>query len=528
MKTKRDGVDRRELLKSTWLLGSGFIGGSTILGQLAQSSPMRIGRPQGRPFLPWGVQLGDITSSGLTLWSATDRPAQMLVEVADNSAFQSAMRFTGGIALATQDFTARVNLQGLPDAELLHYRVSFRDLDKAGLSSEPFVGTIRPLAQNPRRLRFCFSGDTAGQGWGINSEFGGMKIYSAILKRQPDFFVHCGDCIYADGPISSEVILDDGSLWKNLVTEAKSKVAETLQEYRGNYQYNLLDDNVRKFNASIPQLVQWDDHETLNNWYPQEILDDKRYTEKSLAVLSSRARQAFLEYTPINPVWSEQKQIYRAFSYGGLLDIFMLDLRSYRGPNSPNRQDARSPETDFMGLTQVEWLKRSLSASKAIWKVISSDMPLGLLVADGPSDFEAWANGDGPALGRELELADLLQFIMEQNISNVVWITADVHYAAAHYYNPAKAQVKNFKPFWEFVSGPMHAGTFGPNALDNTFGPEVKWKGIPDDLKANRSPADGYQFFGEIEVDTETRRMTVRQFNIRSEQVFSIDLEAEK
>jgi alkaline phosphatase D len=40
---------------------------------------------------------------------------------------------------------------------------------------------------------------------------------------------------------------------------------------------------------------------------------------------------------------------------------------------------------------------------------------------------EAWANGDGPALGRELEVADLIRFIKNKNIQNIVWLTADVH-----------------------------------------------------------------------------------------------------
>ena len=45
------------------------------------------------------------------------------------------------------------------------------------------------------------------------------------------------------------------TLWRNVTTPEKSKVAETLDEFRGNYAYNLLDDNVRRFNAEIPQLV---------------------------------------------------------------------------------------------------------------------------------------------------------------------------------------------------------------------------------------------------------------------------------
>ena len=85
----------------------------------------------------------------------------------------------------------------------------------------------------------------------------------------------------------------------------------------------------------------------------------------------------------------------------------------------------------------------------------------------GRARWENGANGDGPVLGREFEIADILAYIRRQGIANVVWLTADVHYCAAHYYDPQKAQYKEFAPFWEFVSGPLNAGSFGPNALDN-------------------------------------------------------------
>ena len=59
------------------------------------------------------------------------------------------------------------------------------------------------------------------------------------------------------------------------------------------------------------------------------------------------------------------------------------------------------------------------------------------------------------------------RFIKRAGVRNTVWITADVHYTAAHYYDPNKAAFQDFEPFWEFVSGPIHAGTFGPNSLPN-------------------------------------------------------------
>jgi alkaline phosphatase D len=57
--------------------------------------------------------------------------------------------------------------------------------------------------------------------------------------------------------------LPNGEIWKNIVTEAKSKPAETLDEYRGNFKYNLLDKNLRAFNAEVPMFAQWDDHEPI-------------------------------------------------------------------------------------------------------------------------------------------------------------------------------------------------------------------------------------------------------------------------
>ena len=97
-----------------------------------------------------------------------------------------------------------------------------------------------------------FTGDTAGQGYGINPELGGMIAYKAMHDTRPDFFLHSGDNIYADGPIEAEVKVADGTVWKNVVTEEVAKVAETLAEYRGRYKYNLLDENVRALYADVP------------------------------------------------------------------------------------------------------------------------------------------------------------------------------------------------------------------------------------------------------------------------------------
>src|SRR4029078_4411485 len=104
---------------------------------------------------------------------------------------------------------------------------------------------------------------------------------------------------------------------KQLTTPAKSKVAETLPEFRCSYLYNLLDENMRRFNAEVPQIWQWDDHEVINNW--KDLLSDARYTEKSIRVLAANAKRAFLEYGPMR--WhdhSESERIYRSIPYSDL------------------------------------------------------------------------------------------------------------------------------------------------------------------------------------------------------------------
>ena len=161
-----------------------------------------------------------------------------------------------------------------------------------------------------------------------------------------------------------------------------------------------------------------------------------------------------------------------------------------------------------IGAAQLAWLKRELRASNATWKIIAADLPIGLIVPDGTAQ-EGIAQGDaaGP-LGREREIADLLSYIKHRRITGTVWLTADVHYTAAHHYDPSRASFTDFDPFWEFVSGPVNAGAFGPNVLDPTFGPEAVFVKAPP--RANMSPLEGFQHFGEVEILGESGELTVR------------------
>lgn len=485
-----------------------------------------------RPRITHGVQTGDPGIDSALLWTRADRPSRMCIEVATDERFAKRIQtIRGPHLLPSTDFTGRHVLTGLPAGADLHYRVTLEDLREGRALSEPVTGHLRTAPATPRNIRFLWSADMVGQGYGINPDLGGIQIFRHMLARQPDFFLHSGDSIYADGPLPSTWTPPEGGTWRNVMTEAKSKVAETLDEFRGCYQYNLMDEHVLRFNSQIPQVWQWDDHEVLNNWSPgKDLRDNANYKEKSVSLLAARAGQAFREYAPIRLNSVESERIYRKISYGPLLDVFLLDMRSYRAANSHNRQEKEGDETVFLGAEQRAWLKRELRASRADWKIIASDMPLGLLVGDGKDAqgrpmFENSANGDGPPLGRELEIADLLSYLKRERIRNTVWLTADVHYTAAHYFHPSKAQFHDFDPFWEFVSGPLNAGTFGPGQLDNTFGVEVKFAKVPERGKANLSPKQGLQFFGEVEIDAKTRALSVTLRDLTGAGLFTQRLE---
>ncbi len=241
-------MNRRDFLKC---------GAASIIAARQDRAPAIITRDASRPGVPFGVSTGDVTDDRAIVWSRTDRPARLIVEYSTTPSFTDIRRIVGPAALEDTDFTASVDLSGLPAGQRISYRVLFEDLAELGRFSVPVEGSLQtPGSVAPRRagaagpadrdVTFAFSADSIGQGWGIDPARGGMRLYDAMRRAQPDVFIHLGDTIYADQPVQAEVVLDDGSIWRNVVTEAKSKVAQELADFRGNHQYNRQDEHMRR------------------------------------------------------------------------------------------------------------------------------------------------------------------------------------------------------------------------------------------------------------------------------------------
>ena len=289
-----------------------------------------LSRAADRPMITHGVQSGDVAADSGMVWARADRPSQMLVEVATTESFANARALPPIAALPESDFSAKMLMENLPAGQEIFYRVKFRDLAQINIASEPVVGRFRTAPADRRDVSFVWGGDVAGQGWGINPDDGGMTTFATMRKHSPDFFMHSGDTIYADGPIKPEVKLADGKIWKNVTIPEKAKVAETLDEFRAAYKYNFLDEHLRAFNAEVPVFVQWDDHEVTNNWSPSKQLAGRLQGAQHRPARRARGR-AFHEMFPMRESIAEPGRIYRTIPYGPHLDVFMLDERSYRG-----------------------------------------------------------------------------------------------------------------------------------------------------------------------------------------------------
>jgi alkaline phosphatase D len=72
----------------------------------------------------------------------------------------------------------------------------------------------------------------------------------------------------------------------------------------------------------------------------------------------------------------------------------------------------------------------------------------------------------------------------------------------------------------------MANGTFRPNPVDSTFGCKAVFNAIPPDLKPNRPPSAGYQFFGTLDIDPHTRRLTAALWNLADNKLWSTELDA--
>ena len=179
--------------------------------------PPRLVAASGRngPDIPYGIATGDVTRDRAIIWSRTDRPARMLVEWSTTESMQNARRVRGpadggggGVHRPRRSRPACRRDNGFSIA------CSSKISPTRAVSAFPPAERFYPRRQPRATSRFAWSADTVGQGWGINTAWGGLRMYETMRLARPDFFIHTGDTIYADSPVPPEIPLPDGTIWR--------------------------------------------------------------------------------------------------------------------------------------------------------------------------------------------------------------------------------------------------------------------------------------------------------------------------
>ena len=487
------------------------------------------------------IQSGEVSESSVIIMARCNNEMDSKVTL-----FLNGNVAKEGQAFAARDYTISFKVEELSSNTEYTYQVqcsTLQDLtEEAEFMSVEGSFKTAPSPDDEVAFNFVWVADLAGQGWGRNPDFeltnaqgetvrGGYIVFDTMEALEPEFALFQGDMIYADNAIppvkTVEVALGVPEAYNWTNNPSKDFVAVTLPEFRDNWKYNFGDEKMQSFLAKVPVFVQWDDHEVTNNWWPGEVMRGSGIYEDGLAVdsLYLNSLQAFYEFNPIE----EGQLLYRKQRFGKHVEIFFVDYRSYREPNPEND----NPEgSTMMGEAQLAWFMQGLKDSKATWKIISSHDPLGI-VTGGDGDRDAFGQEKPEILGREVELQEILKFIKENNIRNVISLTSDVHFTAHVNLHPDRAEGNwtDFLPLDEFVIGPIHAGSFGPNFMDTSFGAEYVYEYGPltagFERWANLPPAQSdLQSFGHAAV-AEDGTLEIKLMNIDGSVMYSQTLTPE-
>ena len=171
----------------------------------------------------------------------------------------------------------------------------------------------------------------------------GFHIYKAMATLKPKFIVPTGDTVYYD-------------------SEAPRAKTPALARYHWHRMYSL--PTLVRFHRNVPGYWEKDDHDTVvNDCWP--TMAGGRIT-KMLPLTFERGRQIFREQVPMG------EKTYRTYRWGKDLQIWLVEGRDFRSPNKMKD----GPEKTIWGAEQRLWLKETLLASDADWKVLISPTPI--------------------------------------------------------------------------------------------------------------------------------------------------------
>lgn len=323
-----------------------------------------------------GTMTAGVRTDQAIIWTKTGGPATVQVAYWDDDATPDSATLSPPVQVSGErDYTVELPLTGLAPDTGYSYRV--QAVDAQGQTPVAHFRTA-PTEDVPFRLAFSADLDPPNHS---------LKILNDLADCGADLYLSLGDWPCAD---------------------AVSPHAHSVADYRAKHAEARVDEPVLAWLRAMPVAAVWDDHEALNDWDGANLADDPGQIEAAMRV--------WHEWFPVQG--APQGEIYRRIPWGPNVDVFLLDTRSHRDANA----DPNGPDKTMLGAAQRAWLLDGLAASTAAFKLVVSSVPLYF----GTTNDDYWA-------GFVYERDTILDFVTDQQIGGVVFLTGDQHWLAVHH-----------------------------------------------------------------------------------------------
>jgi alkaline phosphatase D len=360
-----------------------------------------------------GVASGDPLSNAVILWTrfTNDTLSSDSVKIdwriATDTNMTNVVNAGFGYTKEAIDFTFKVDALNLqPDT---YYYYDFKAQGRHSIRG---------------RTRTAPVGDIDSVRFGIvscsNWEHGYFSPYRHLMERNDvDYILHLGDYIYE---------YEVGGFSSNIAGRENVPAYEviTLEDYRLRYSHYKLDDDLRKLHQQYPFINIWDDHESANDSYRYGAGNHTPGTEGSWTDRKNNSGKAYHEWLPIRSPQPGTNRIYRAFQFGDLINLPMLDTRIEARDEQGGSAETNDPLRTLLGPVQFSWLKNNLSTSTKRWNIVGQQVMLSPMELLGvPLNYDQWD-------GYNYERQQLLNFVEDSAINNFVVLTGDIHTSWVH------------------------------------------------------------------------------------------------
>ena len=335
-----------------------------------------------------GVASGDPLADRVILWTRVTprtpgKRVRVKVQVAEDRDFKNIVRSLVVTAAAQSDYTVKIDVEGLRAGAVYYYR--FRS---GGATSA--LGRTKTLPRGDVNLVRLAVFSCANY---PSSHGGYFNVYGHAAKTADvDAVVHLGDYIYEYGKAPDSGTGSSERTGRDFPEYSDSELL-TLADYRMRYALYRTDPQLQALHATHPFITVWDDHEIANDAYVHGAQNHNE-GEGIYETRKEAALQAYYEWMPVRPVKeNDSLRVYRSFSFGNLVELFMLDTRlagrekqlSYKDYFDPDtgfharrfREDIGSPQRTLLGRDQLVWLQGKLAGSTAAWQVLGQQVLMG-------------------------------------------------------------------------------------------------------------------------------------------------------